>query len=87
MMEFALVKNRKGKRVVCWGPFLLLALGMLIIPAALSSGIYLLVVKRWNPLALYGGLAAGAVTAIITLLFSLATPLYKLPHDTNKKNP
>jgi uncharacterized membrane protein YagU involved in acid resistance len=87
MMEFALVKNRRGKRVVCWKPFLTLTLILLLIPAVLSSGIYVLVVKRWNPLALYGGLAAGASTAIITLIFALATPLYKLPHDNNKKNP
>jgi hypothetical protein len=87
MMEFALVKNRQGRRVVCWGPFLLLTVLLLVIPAAASSGIYILMVKRWNPLALYGGLAAGAITAIITLIFSLVTPLYKLPHDTNKKNP
>lgn len=86
MMELALVKNRKGRRAVCWGPFLALTLVMLVLPAALSSGIYVLMAKRWNPLALYGGLVAGAITAVITLLFCLATPLYKLPHDTNKKN-
>jgi hypothetical protein len=87
MMEFALVKNRKGRRVVCWGPFLTITLIMLIVPAALASGVYVLVAKRWNPMALYGGLAAGAITSIITLVFSLVTPLYKLPHDTNRKNP
>jgi uncharacterized membrane protein YagU involved in acid resistance len=87
MMEFALVKNRKGKRVVCWGPFLLITLVMLVLPAVACPGIYVLIAKRWNPLALYSGLAAGAITAIVTLIFSLATPLYKLPLDTNKKNP
>jgi hypothetical protein len=84
-MQFALVKNRKGKRVVCWGSFLKVALLMLVIPTAASSGMYYLITKRWNALALYGGLAAGAATTIVVLIFALATPLHKLQFDTDHK--
>ena len=85
-MEFSLVKNRKGRRVVCWGVFLKIALVLILIPAGISSGLYYLLVKRWNPMALYGGLAAGIITALVVLVFALATPLHKLPFDTDKKN-
>jgi hypothetical protein len=84
-MQFALVKNRKGKRVICWGPFLKVTLLMLAIPAGASSGIYYLITKRWDPVALYGGLGAGAATAIVVLIFALATPLHKMQFDTDHK--
>ncbi|HEY0454904.1 MAG TPA: hypothetical protein VGE41_00910 [Verrucomicrobiae bacterium] len=54
---------------------------LLAIPAGAASGIYVLMTKRWNPIALYGGLAAGALTAIVILIVALAVPIFKLPYD------
>jgi|tagenome__1003787_1003787.scaffolds.fasta_scaffold20877987_2 hypothetical protein len=84
-MQFAIVKNRKGKRVICWGPFLQVTLLMLATPAAASSAIYYLITKRWDSVALYGGLGAGAATAIVVLIFAWATPLHKMQFDTDNK--
>jgi hypothetical protein len=84
-MQFALVKNRKGRRVVCWGPFLKVTLLMLAIPAGTSSGIYYLITKRWNSLALYAGLGAGVLTTLLVLIFALSTPLHKMQFDTDQK--
>jgi hypothetical protein len=72
-------KKRNGRRVVVWrGVFKLLLLSWLVgVPAA--TGVYLLVVQRWNPLAPLAGLAAGLASTLLAILFNLFTPKRSLP--------
>ncbi len=81
-MQFSLIVNHKGKRRISWGSALVLFFVLIVLPALLSVGVYYLVAERWSTLALEGGLAAGLVTAIFTLIMGLRTPLHMLPLKT-----
>ncbi len=74
-----LVGNRQGKRVVRWGRVTLSFLLYTAIAAVAAAGVYMVVVKYWNPVILVVGPAVGFIATISSLIISLRTPIHELP--------
>ncbi len=78
-MRFTLVGNRRGRREVVWSEALKLLLILTPVPGLLVGAIYFLVAKRWSNDALLLGFCAGPLTAVLAVLASFCTPIYRLP--------
>ncbi|MBK7997167.1 MAG: hypothetical protein IPK15_00170 [Verrucomicrobia bacterium] len=74
-----LVGNRQGKRVVRWGRVALSFLLYTAIAAVAAAGVYMVLVKYWNPVILIVGPAVGFIATISSLIISLRTPIHELP--------
>ena len=75
-----LFANRGGHRKILWRQ--LLKMSMLLVPVATASCslAYLVIAKRWDPLAAWLGLAGGVGSVLIIVFIHLLTPVNRLPH-------
>jgi hypothetical protein len=76
---FSFVVHRQGRRVIRWGHFLMTALLLTACSTVAATGLYYLLSERWDLLAPLAGAGAGCITAVLTLLAALCTPLQHLP--------
>jgi len=78
-MRVTLVGRRRNRRAICWSGFFKLTLLTVVAGTLLATGVYFLLVQRWNPQAPLAGAGAGLATSLITLVANLFTPLHRLP--------
>jgi hypothetical protein len=78
-MQFALVGNRKGRRVILWPQALKMALFLTPFPALVTVGVYALATRQWSTPIFLLGLAVGAAVTLIVIALALCTPLHRLP--------
>lgn len=75
----SVVGNNGGRKKILWGPLLKLALLLIPLSTAATSGAYVVFAERWNPLAAYLGLAGGFAVVLVILLSNFFTPVFRLP--------
>lgn len=78
-VRLVLVGRRANKRTILWGNFLRATFVLAAASAALTTGAYVALARRWNPDAPLYGLLAGLGISVFLLLFNLLTPLNRLP--------
>jgi hypothetical protein len=75
----SLVGHRQGRRVIRWGYVFLATFLFTGVGTFVAAGLYYLLSRQWNPLALLVGAGAGVLATVLTLLAALRTPLHQLP--------
>ncbi|MBN2508067.1 MAG: hypothetical protein JXQ71_15375 [Verrucomicrobia bacterium] len=86
-MRITLVGKRKGRRVICWKSWFRLTVATVLLGALMATAAYLLLARRWNPMAPLLGVGAGLAASLLCVLASLFTPLTRLPVIGDRSSP
>ena len=78
-MQWSIVANHRGRRVIRWKIFLKTALIIMPIPSLLPVLVRYKTSRQWSQSALFLGLGAGALITLFVFVMALCTPLQKLP--------